>query len=179
MPNVKGSNVLAAVKMLRANRDRALALLSREHHHYLSERILPSTWYPEADQHALLRAVGALLPKDPDPFVMMGRIAARDDLASLYKFMVKTGDLPDTLRAASSLWQTFHDTGELKIKIEAPTQAIATVRGYGAPTREMCRTVGGYVSEIVAAAGAKQVAASKLSCVLDGAQECSWRVRWS
>src|SRR5262249_33940907 len=156
----------------------AVELLAREHHHYLNERILPSSWYPEADQHALLRVVAALLPEKPDPWVMMGRIAARDDLASMYKFMVKAGDLPDTLRGASSLWQTFHDTGELKIKLESPGQALATLRGYAASTREMCRVVGGYVTEVASTAGAKELKTSKLSCVLDSAPQCSWRMIW-
>src|SRR6478672_3107837 len=124
MPNVKGSNVVAAVKMLRAHRDRAVALLPPRYHHYLDERILVASWYPEGDQIELLRAVSFLLPGTPDPWMVMGRTTAR-------------GDLKDTLRAASSLWQTFHDTGELKITLEAPNQALAVLRGYAVGAREM------------------------------------------
>lgn len=178
MPNVKGANVLAAVKMLRANRERAVALLPRELHRYLDERILVSSWYPEADQLELLRAVSFLLPGTPDPWVSIGRIAARDDLKDLYRRMVKPGDLKETLRASSAMWRTFHDTGELKIVLEEPTRALATVRGYAATAREMCRVIGGYVTEVVSTAGMQNIKTAKIACTLDGAPECSWRLTW-
>ena len=178
MPNVKGANVLAAVKMLRANRERAVALLPSKYHHYLDARIIVSSWYPEADQLELLRAVSFLLPGTPDPWISIGRIAAREDLKDLYRRMVKQGDLKETLRASTALWRTFHDTGELKITLEEPTRALASVRGYGATAREMCRVIGGYVSEVIATAGIQNIKTSKIACTLDGAAECSWRMTW-
>ena len=39
------------------------------YHHYLDDRILVSSWYPEADQLELLRAVSFLLPGTPDPWM--------------------------------------------------------------------------------------------------------------
>jgi hypothetical protein len=179
MPNVKGSNVLAAVKMLRANRERALQLLAPKYHRFLTERITVASWYPEEDQIELLRVVASMLPRTPDPWMMMGRIAARGDLTNLYSYLVKPGgELKDTLRAATALWQTFHDTGELKIALEAPGSAIATVRNYAASCREMCRVIGGYVTEVASVAGALNVATVKLGCVHDGAPQCSWRMNF-
>jgi hypothetical protein len=174
---VKGANVLAAVKMLRANRERAVKLLPAAHHHYLDERILPSSWYPEHDQLELLRAVSFLLPGTPDPWVTIGRIAARDDLRDLYRTMVRPGDLKDALRASTSLWRTFHDTGELKLTLEEPGRVLATLRGYTL-AREMCRVIGGYVTEVVTAGGPQNITTRKLDCTLDGAAQCSWRLTW-
>ena len=175
---VKGANVLAAVKMLRANRERAIKLLPPAHHHYLDERILASSWYPETDQLELLRAVSFMLPGTPDPWVTIGRIAARDDLKDLYRTMVRPGDLKDTLRVSSSLWHTLHDTGELRLTLEAPGRVVATLRGY-VLAREMCRVIGGYVTEFVSAGGVQQVTTRKSECAHDGAAQCSWRLTWS
>ncbi|MGZ3439763.1 MAG: hypothetical protein ACXVDD_09605 [Polyangia bacterium] len=177
VPKVKGANVLAAVKMLRAHRDRAVALLPAQHQHYLDERILVSSWYPEADQLELLRAVSFLLPGTPDPWMMIGRIAARGDLSDLYRNMVRPGDLKDALRASSSLWRTFHDTGELKLTLEEPGRVKAVLRGY-ATAREMCRVIGGYVTEVATVAAGREIKTVKLGCTLDGASECSWRMTW-
>jgi hypothetical protein len=179
MPKVKGANVLSAVKMLRAHRERAVALLPAQYHHYLDERILVSSWYPEADQLELLRAVAFLLPGTPDPWMVIGRIAAHGDLSDLYRHMVRQGDLKDTLRASTALWNTFHDTGELKITLEAAGRAVAMLRGYAATAREMCRVVGGYVSEVASVAGARDVKTFKLACTLDGAAQCTWRLTWN
>jgi hypothetical protein len=177
MPSVKGSNVLQAVKMLRANKDHAQKLLPLHLHRYLGERIMVATWYPEADQIELLRAVAAMLPKQPDPWVTMGRLAARADLETIYRYLVKA-DLKDTLRSATALWATFHDTGELKIAVDGPATATATVRNYAASNREMCRCIGGYVSEVATVGGAKGVSAAKQQCVHDGASVCTWRLAW-
>lgn len=178
VPNVKGANVLAAVKMLRANRARAVALLPARLHHYLDELILVSSWYPEVDQLELLRAVSFLLPGTPDPWMMIGRIAARGDLSDLYRNMVRPGDLRAALRTFSSLWRTFHDTGELKLSVEEDGRAIAVLRGY-ATTREMCRVIGGYVTEVAVAATGHEIRTVKIGCTLDGSPECSWRMTWS
>jgi hypothetical protein len=178
VPKVKGSNVLAAVKMLRANRERAVALLPPQHHHYLSERVLPSSWYPESDQLELLRAVAFMLPGTPDPWMMIGRIAARDDINDLYRSMVRPGDLKEALRVSSTLWRSFHDTGELKLTLEAPGVAVATLRDYAATAREMCRVIGGYVTEVTTVATTRDIKPAKTACALDGAPACSWRMTW-
>ena len=177
-PTVKGSNVVTAVKMLRANRERAVALLPAKLHHYLDERIIVSSWYPEADQLELLRAVAFLLPGTPDPWVTIGRIAARGDLSDLYRNLVRPGELKDALRASTALWRTFHDTGELKLTLEVPGRALAVLRNYAATAREMCRVIGGYVTEVTTVASGRDIKTVKLGCVLDGASECSWRMTW-
>jgi hypothetical protein len=179
VPRVKGANVLAAVKMLRANRPRAVGLLPAKYHHYLDERILVSSWYPEADQLELLRAVSLLLPGTPDPWMMIGRIAARGDLTDLYRNMVRPGDLKEALRTSSSLWRTFHDSGDLKLTLAEPGRAVAVLRGYAATAREMCRVIGGYVTEVVQVAANRDIRTVKLGCTLDGAPDCSWRMIWS
>jgi hypothetical protein len=93
---------------------------------------------------------------------------------------VVRGSLQDALRASTSLWHNFHDTGDLKITLESPTQALAVLRGYEAAAREMCRAVGGYVTEVVATAGTtRDIRTLKLGCTFDGAPYCSWRMNWA
>jgi hypothetical protein len=164
--------------MLRAHRERAVALLPPDLHHYLDERVIVSSWYPEADQLGLLRAVAFLLPGTPDPWVQIGRIAARTDLSDLYKTIVRPGELKDALRASTSLWRTFHDSGELKLTLEEPGRILATLRGYAATAREMCRVIGGYVTEVATVASGHEIKTVKLGCTLAGAPECSWRLTW-
>jgi hypothetical protein len=55
---------------------------------------------------------------------------------------------------------------------------LATLRSYGATAREMCRVIGGYVAEVVAHAGPKDIKTLKLGCTLDGAPACTWRLTW-
>ena len=47
MAKVKGSAILESVRILRRNKDAARKHLAPELQHYLSERVLVASWYPE------------------------------------------------------------------------------------------------------------------------------------
>jgi hypothetical protein len=178
-PKVKGTNMLSAVKALRAGRESARAVLPTRLHHYLEERILVSSWYPESDLMGLLATLGKLMPAGNDPFVFMGRTTAREHLAGVYRAHVRPGDLERTLRSGALLWRNYHDTGELTTEFDAPFQAIVRLRDFAATSREFCRLLTGYFTELLDQAGGKTVNVKKLACTLDLAPDCQWRLTWS
>jgi hypothetical protein len=175
---VKGTNVLGAVRALKADRERALPRLDERLHRYLEERILVSSWYPEADQIELLRVVASLMPSQPNPYVVMGRMSAALDLSTLYRHQLRPNDPLRSLAAADALWRNYHDTGEMSVVTESATAAVLRLRGYRAACREMCLVVAGYVTGVAEQAGAREPGWVKLGCYLDGAPDCSWRVSW-
>ena len=177
---VKGTNMLSAVKALRMVREQARATLAPRLHHYLEERILVSSWYPELDLMGLLSALGKLLPAGGgDPFVFMGRTTAREHLAGIYRGHVRTGDVERTLRSGATLWRNYHDTGTLTVELDTPRQALIRLRDFAATSREFCRILTGYFSELVDQAGGKDVTVTKLECAVDLAPDCQWRVTWA
>jgi hypothetical protein len=175
---VKGTNVIGVVRTLRANREVALQRLPKRLHHYLEERILPSTWYPELDQIEMMRVLAHFLPV-PDPFVTMGRISATMDLATVYRRQLRPTDPKRSLESAPAMWRNYHDTGEMTACSEGPHTMVIRVCGYKAVCREMCDVIGGYTTEMASQAGAKDIELNKFNCVLDGAGDCSWRISWS
>ncbi|HVP28096.1 MAG TPA: hypothetical protein VMW35_02920 [Myxococcota bacterium] len=42
----------------------------------------------------------------------------------------------------------------------------------------MCAVFGGYASQLLELAGARDVAVAKDACRVDGAAACAWRVKW-
>ena len=177
---VKGTNMLSAVKALRVAREQARAALPPRLHHYLEERILVSTWYPESDLMDLLSTLGRLMPAGGgDPFVFMGRTTAREHLAGIYRAHVRTGDVERTLRSGVTLWRNYHDTGTLTVELETSQQAIVCLRDFAATSREFCRLLTGYFTELVDQAGGRDVTVTKLECSLDLAADCRWRVIWA
>ena len=62
MSKAKGTTLVALVKFLRSQRERALAALPPSLHAYLDERIQASSWYPEADLLSLIRVMVAMIP---------------------------------------------------------------------------------------------------------------------
>lgn len=170
--------MLTAVKALRAARAQSQELLSPSLQRYLDERILVSSWYPEADLMGLLSALGRLVP-GADPFFFMGRHTASEHLAGIYRGHLREGDLERTLRSASALWRNYHDTGEMSVTVEGPRRATLELRDFGSTTREFCRLLRGYFSELAEQAGAKGIAIVELGCILDGADACRWNMTWS
>src|SRR5262245_28111551 len=120
MPKTKGAHVLNAVKTLRKNRERALAVLPPHLHKYLEQRILPSSWYPLEDQLELLRAIASFMAATPDPWITIGRATAQMDLTGIYRNHVRADDPEQTLAAGAAIWRSTHDTGEVSTHRERP-----------------------------------------------------------
>jgi hypothetical protein len=175
---IKGTNVVNAVKILRTQRERARAALPARLHSYLEERILVSSWYPEEDQLELLRALATLMPRVPDPFVVMGRGTARSDLTGIYKQHLRVGDVERTLVFAGALWRNAHDTGEMSTERSGPNALIVRLGDYGAVSSEMCRVCTGYFTEVVQLAEDKRAEVTHDECRVTRAAICTWRIRW-
>lgn len=176
--SIKGAHILGLVKALRARRPEAEAVLPPELRHYLDERILASTWYPESDHVALRKAVAALNPEVPDIWGYFGTVAARASLAGVYKNMVASGDPARTLRNMGHYWSLYHSGGRLETTVEADGRARFEIVDYAAASAEMCRTLETFYAEVLRHAGAADVIFSKRSCQARGALRCSWDVRW-
>jgi hypothetical protein len=178
MPRTKGTSFVWVVKFLRSHRERALALLPSELHHYLDTRVLPSTWYPVGDYWGLMRAVVEIAQLGENHFPQMGQFLARTDLAGVYRSSVRSGDPARTLAAAPALWRNYHDAGELRVEPE-PASALVSLDGYPEPSRELCGLLEGYLPELALSSGARDVRIVKLSCRAEGGSDCRWRVSWS
>jgi hypothetical protein len=175
---VKGTNPIGAVKLLRRHRDAARAALAPALHHYLEERVLPTSWYPEEDLVALLRAMVPLLGDiGGDPFELMGRAAVREHMEGVYEHLLR-GDRLTLARRVSALWQTQHDSGRLTLALQGPGRARYELEGYAHPSREMCATLRGYVLEALLASGFVDTRITEVACVLDGAERCAWDCTW-
>ena len=170
--------MLSAVKALRTAREEAERLLPQSLHHYLHDRILVSSWYPEADLMGILHGLGRILPGD-DPFYYMGRHTAGEHLAGIYRGHLRPGDLERTLRSASALWRNYHDTGDMTVTLEGPGRATLQLSEFPSTTPEFCRLLRGYFAALGEQAGAKGVDVKKLECILGGARACRWSMTWS
>lgn len=178
MAKVKGTTLLGAVKFLRRHKDAARAALPAHLHHYLEERVLPTSWYPEQDLAALLRVMAPLMADlAADPFELMGRGSVREHMEGVYEHLLK-GDRLTFARRVSTLWQTQHDTGRLTLVSEGPGRARYELNGYGHPSREMCATIRGYITEALVGSGFPAPRVEKRSCTLDGHGACVWECTW-
>ena len=111
MGKTKGTVVLSAVKLLRSQTEAARRLLPVSLHHYLSERIVVASWYPEEHLYELIVAGAALLPNQNQVFEMMGATTCREHVEGLYADHLKR----DPQMRARILWRAQHDTGDFAL----------------------------------------------------------------
>jgi hypothetical protein len=178
MARVKGAAIVDSVRFLRSRKEEARKNLPPALHHYLGERILVASWYPEEDLVPLVRAV-ARVQRVPDMefFDRAGRLAAHAQAKGVYRHLAH-GDRESLARRALVLWSSQHDTGSMEIQTEEPGLVRVTLRGFAAPSREFCAINAGYVGATFEISGCEDVRVKKLACCVDGAPECAWHVTW-
>ncbi len=179
MAKTKGAHVLNAVKALKSSREQALRVLPPALHHYLTDRILPSSWYPMEEHLGLLRAIATMMPPGQDPWPLMGQGTARMDLSGIYKAFVRKGEVLQTMHSMAAVWRSVHDTGEVSTSSDGPGRFTLTMRGYAMRAPEICGIATGYLGEVVAiASDGKRAKVEHASCRCRGADECVWLVTW-
>ncbi len=174
-PQVKGSNVRLAVKALRANRDRVASHLPPHLQRYLVERILPGSWYPEADQQELLGILCTILPvPPPERWRFIGREAADDHANGLYAGLVSRGPA-GFFSVFASLWRLLHTTGEWQVESLGPTSVRASLSDFAVGMPEYGPLMEGYLSRVLERCGAGGVTVVCLGTTPDGA---TWQASW-
>jgi hypothetical protein len=179
MPKVKGASIIDSVKYLRQHKDEARKHLPPALHHYLAERVLAASWYPEEDLVPLVRAM-ARIQGIPDAafFERAGRLSAQAHVQGIYKHLA-SGDRDSLTRRALVLWSSQHDTGTMEMQPESIGKIRVALRDFGMPTREMCLLNAGYVAATFENAGCEGVRVEHQSCCLDRAPACTWLVSWT
>jgi predicted hydrocarbon binding protein len=175
MANAKGTVVIEVVKALRANRERAAALLPPKLAHYLEERIVVASWYPLDDYLVLLRAAGKVIKNGgANVYEKMGRDAARSHMSGTYSRLKKT-----TNRQASfTLLSSMYDSGELKVLEREPGHAVLEFANFAIPSRELCDTFSGYQAERMALMGFEDLKVRHTRCRAEGSNACIWELSW-
>jgi uncharacterized protein (TIGR02265 family) len=174
-PMVKGSNVRLAVKALRAQRAALESRLPPDLHRYLSEHILPGSWYPEADNQALMRIIAAAMPvKPPECWRVIGREAASDHATGLYASMLQGG--PQRYFAHfSGLWSVIHNSGSWQTERVAPNRYEATLADFAVGMPEYGPLMEGYLARVLELSGAADI---DVRCVDADHQGARWSISW-
>jgi len=169
--------LVGPVKYLRKRRDAALALLGPELAHYLENDVRLSSWYPESDFVALVRATAQLMsPNDPEAGIEVMGAAGAHEHAGVYGALLAT-----SLKSNSSvfaLWSAQHDTGRLEGSLDTPTSARIKLVEFDSPSDVICLLSSGYIRGQLTADGWEDIAVDHAHCVRRGDPHCEWRASW-
>ena len=132
MAKVKGAAIVDSVRFLRRHKDEARKHLPPALHHYLAERVLAASWYPEEDLVPLVRAMARIQGEsDARFFEKAGRLSARAHAQGIYRHLA-AGDRDSLTRRALVLWGSQHDTGVMEMEVESSGKVRVALRDFGA-----------------------------------------------
>ena len=174
-PQTKGSNLIPSVKFLRSRKERARARLPADLHGYLESRILPSSWYPQADLTRMMRVILELVPGEPRAvWESFGEVAAEAHCAGAYKGFFDRGPRR-LLESYDALWKLQNDSGRWRIELGAGNVADARLFDFPAGMPEYGNLMVGYFRRVLALSGAAEPGCTLLDC---DAASGHWRLSW-
>jgi hypothetical protein len=178
VPKLKGSLIIGLVKALRFRRADAETAVPAQLQHYLSERVLAGSWYPEEDYVGLCKVLARLMAGTPDAWATFGTVAARGVLDSVYRAMIIPGSPARTLLGVPRYWAHYHTTGRLEVTLDGDAAARIEIFDYASSSPEICRSIGAFYTEVLKTAGGREVRLVKQACRASGEPRCLWDARW-
>jgi uncharacterized protein (TIGR02265 family) len=174
---IKGTQLLGVVKALRAQRERAAPLLPERLLTYLDERVLVSTWYPDADYRDLMLVLGRLLASQVKGNVWraIGAGGAARDFGDTYAPLIRAGETRWTIEHLPVGWRFVRNTGVLSIQALTDSSARLVLTDYPLMCSELAEVTAGYFDGAMGASGAQQHSVEVIDV---GADRAGWMLRW-
>ena len=181
MARVKGTILLDFVKTIRADKkgsyDQYLTAKDRE---IISERILPSAWYPYETYMACFQGVAAVVGKNNSQTIRQwGRLYGEAIITGVYKGIVKEGAPLDSLKKYSSYYRNLFDFGEFEIVPASPREAVLAVRGFDLQFEPQYHLIRGWIERSIELCGAREVKSDFVAKSWEGAPDTRLQLSWS
>jgi hypothetical protein len=180
---VKGTIVMQTVKFIRSKKEEGRRLVPENLQHYLSGRILPTSWYPEEDFLVLMQVTTELFAgpgsgKRLDAWEKASRVTAPFYFDETYSVLVRKGDPAKSLAQYGILWRLRRDTGVVEHEQLGDHEALLRMKDFALVSAQMCASIQGDLMGLLDSAGAKDVAASHPRCRSKGDPLCEWHLPW-
>ncbi|MCG8458966.1 MAG: DUF2378 family protein [Holophagales bacterium] len=168
-----------AIRALVFRHDEASTLLDEDLRHYLGERVLVASWYPEEDHVRLMKVVAQLYAQPgKDVWQWMGVQTARMDLRELYASMVAQGRPQETLKRFPALWRLYRTAGRAEVQTLGSRRGIVRLYDYPFLCPEIERLLGGYLEEALRLSGASEISAQVTSPGRPVGPPVIWVLEW-
>jgi len=159
MAEIKGTGLIQVLRALQGNRAVAETLIPIQLHGYFTQRVLASSWYPEADWAVLVMALGKMIAPqiEGDVWEYLGAQGAANDFNGIYASLVRKGDPWGSFGTAQKIWRLYRDTGRVEVKRDGPHKAQIFLYDYPFARPEICGTLTGYFRTLAEVSGATEV----------------------
>ena len=155
---VKGSIILDLIRIIRGTKDeRLMRYFTEEQKKILSEKIIPSGWYPvDIHRQSLLAIYEVFGQKNPETAREWGRTFGEKIIAQSYKSLINPGDPRGTMKNFSRASKTFFNYDYLEvITLEEKKVKIRTLFENSPATIAFSYLLAGWLEKMVELSGAK------------------------
>ncbi len=143
--------------------------------------LLSTRWYDARVVHAILDATVAKHPPEERDALLLSALRAtvRGAAHGMYAFVIGQIASPELYaRHIPRLWRLLQDSGERRIDLIGPGEALSITRGWRGHHPILCRVNQFTMATLLELMGKRDVRFERESCVSDGASECRYRFRW-
>jgi hypothetical protein len=179
--NVKGSIFIALVKMIRKEKGGAFdTYLTTKDLEIISQKILPSTWYPyETFKHCLEAIFAVTAKNDLEVAKEWGRFVCQAVMTTIYKTLMKGCDPSSYIKKYEVTHRNLYDFGKTEIIEEAKNRFIHKLSGFDDKFALLYYIHLGWIERGLELCGAKNVKSEFVSKSWEGQPFTSIRFTWT
>jgi len=180
MARVKGTILIDFVKVIRSDGknqfDRHLTVQDKK---IITERILPSAWYPYETYRNCFAAIAAVVANNnPQTIRQWGRLYSEAIISGVYKGLIKEGAPIQSLEKYATHVHNLFDFGELLTVPLSASGAEVVMKGFEADFQPQYHMMRGWLERSVELCGARDIKSDFVMKSWDGAPETRLALGW-
>jgi hypothetical protein len=180
MKRVKGTVLVDFVKSIKANKSGVYdKFLAAEDKSIISQRILPSAWYPYETFRRCFNAVFEVDAKrNLETVKNWGVLYGQKIMTDLYKGLLKQGEPLDSLKKYQVYIRNFFDFGKIEVIEEKPHQVLVKVIDFDSDFAPLYYMFYGWMERTMVLCGAKNLLSEIVSRSWQDPIDTVFRFRW-
>lgn len=181
MEKVKGSILIDFVKTIKADKsgvyDQYLTDADRE---VMSERILPSGWYPyRTFRNCFNATVNVLAGNDLEAVRQWGKLYGESIITGVYKSIIKEGKPMESLRKYGTYVRNVFDGGKMEIDTVSDQEAVVRISEFDPDFPPLYYMIMGWIERSIELCGAANIKVELIAKSWEGAPETAIRFSWN
>ncbi len=146
----------------------------------MSQKILPSIWYPyELYKHGLTAIFEVFAKKDPEVAREWGRNAAQAAMTTMYSAFITTGDPLSFINNYKSVHGKIYDFGKIEVIEEKPNQVLVKLKELDPECVPIFYIIQGWLERGMELCGAKNAKLDFLTKSWEGKPDTTLRISWA
>jgi len=176
MANIKGTAVIDLVRLFRKNKEKLYPLLGPEDRAFVEQRIVISNWYDTQRFVSLMRTLDKTFGAGDLSFAaQVAAIQAEQVIEGVYKdFKSEGADARRWWKFSQFAWRMYHDTGQVKVVSDAPTEKRFRIEGLDEPDRVHCITLMAWTERSTKLVTQENWDVKEVACRATGAPYCEF-----